>query len=57
MNTRLEQMEAALRKIIEHAPTTEPEYLETDNHGESYSNGAERTHFYLAEIAREALNE
>ena len=57
MEERIARLEAALRLIIDKAPTEEPTWFETDNHGDSMTQGSLLTHFYLAEIARVALEE
>lgn len=49
-------LRAALAKILEHAPESEPTRPEYGgNYDDEYSAGSDREHWRLAEIARAAL--
>lgn len=50
-----DRLRKALARIAEGAPSTEPEWVESDNHGDTADIASARAHYHYASIARAAL--
>lgn len=55
MTTTQEKLAEALRAIAKDAPLERPEWLNSDNHGDTAANAMDIEHYRLAQIAIQAL--
>ena len=55
LRAELERKDAALKELCKDEPLVEPEWIESDNHGDIRSNASDITRWHLAKIARAAL--
>ena len=55
LRAELQRKDAALKELCKDEPLVEPEWIESDNHGDTRSNASDITRWHLAKIARAAL--